>query len=114
MIPVSDVALQLITEPIQIWNHEVSFGSNQNRSDKQINHSSVAPIHTRIILDEDGYLYIKDEGGTAGTWINYKQIMDEKPHHIKDGDIIHIGEAGFRIQKVEKAADSSKIEETKK
>jgi hypothetical protein len=111
LIPVSDVAQQLITEPIQIWKEEVSFGSDQNQSEKQIKHSSIAPIHTRIVLDDDGDLFIKDEGGTSGTWINYKQIIGEKPHHVKDGDIIHIGEAGFRIQMVEKTADPPKIEE---
>ena len=111
LIPVSDIAQQLITEPIQIWNKEVSFGSDQNRSEKQIKHSSIAPIHSRIFLDEDGDLSIKDEGGTSGTWINYKQIMGEKPHHIKDGDIIHIGEAGFRIQVVDMTVDPSKNEE---
>jgi hypothetical protein len=109
LIPVSDVAQQLITEPIQIRKKGISFGSDQNQAEKQIKHSSIAGLHTRIILDEDGDLFIKDEGGTAGTWINYKQIFGEKPHRIKDGDIIHIGEAGFRIQMVEKAADPSKI-----
>jgi hypothetical protein len=102
LIPISDIAQQLITEPIQVWNEELTFGSDPNQCDNQINHSSIAAIHTRIILDLDGDLFIKDEGGSAGTWINYKQIMSQKPQPVKDGDIIHIGEAGFRIQKQEK------------
>ena len=114
LIPISDVAQQLITEPIQVWNKEISFGSDQSQSEKQLKHSSIAPIHTRIMLDDDGDLSIKDEGGTAGTWINYKQIIGKKSHHIKDGDIIHIGEAGFRVQMVEKSADPSKSEEIKR
>jgi hypothetical protein len=114
LIPVSDVALQLITEPIQISVKELTFGSDQNQALQQINHSSIAPLHTRIIMDDDGDLFIIDEGGTAGTWINYKQIFGEKPHQIKDGDIIHIGEAGFRIQELENKASPSKIEEKDK
>ena len=51
--------------------------------------------------DADGNYQIIDHGSTAGTWINYQQITSPDPQFLKDGDIIHIGEAVFRFQKME-------------
>ena len=114
LIPVSDVAQQLITDPIQIWEHEVKFGNDPAEEIINIQHPSIAKVHTRITIKSDGGFLIKDEGATAGTWINYKQILGSKPQPIKDGDIIHIGEAGFRIQVLERKSESALIEEKKK
>ena len=54
---------------------------------------------------------ITDEGSPAGTWVNYKQIISNKPHPLKDGDIIHIGEAGFRYQVIDRVSNLPITEE---
>ena len=111
LIPVSDVAQQLITGPIQIWENDVYFGNDPASEIINIHHPSVAKIHSQITIKQDGDIQIKDEGSTAGTWINYKQILSSKPQPVKDGDIIHIGEAGFRIQVLERKGEPPLIEE---
>ena len=114
LIPVSDVAQKLITEPIQIWENKVIFGNDPAEEIINIQHSSIAMVHTQITIKTNGDILIKDEGANAGTWINYKQILGSKPQPIKDGDIIHIGEAGFRIQVLERKSESALVEEKKK
>jgi len=113
LIPVSDVAQQLITEPIQVWENDVTFGNDPSKDKFNIGHPSIAQAHTRITIKPGGDILVQDEGTASGTWINYKQIFGSKPHLIKDGDIIHIGEAGFRIQGMERKSESALTEENK-
>ena len=98
LIPISDVSQQQVTEPIQVYDQEVLLGNDPASEIISIQHPSVAKLHARISTQPDGDHTIKDEGSAAGTWINYKQILSTKPQSLKDGDIIHIGEAGFRYQ----------------
>jgi len=103
LIPINDVLQQQVPEPIQGGEDDVILGNDPSPGIINIPHPSVAKQHARITIQPDGEFIITDEGSPAGTWINYKQILSNKPHPLKDGDIIHIGEAGFRYQLMDKA-----------
>ncbi|MCJ7715361.1 MAG: FHA domain-containing protein [Anaerolineales bacterium] len=110
LVPISDILQQQIPKPIQGWDEELILG---NDPDPGINipHPSVDKNHARINIRPDGSHEITDEGSSAGTWINYKQISPSKPQALKDGDIIHIGEAGFRYQVMNNASEKQITEE---
>ena len=98
-------------EPIQGRDEEIILGNDPDPRIINIPHPSVARKHARINIQPDGVHEITDEGSSTGTWINYKQIPPSKPQPLKDGDIIHIGEAGFRYQVMNRASDLPTTEE---
>ena len=98
LVPISDISQQQITEPILVRDNDVILGNDPTSATIHIQHHSIAKQHARISIHSNGDHLISDEGSSAGTWINYKQISNDKPQSLKDGDIIHIGEAGFRFQ----------------
>jgi len=102
---------QQVPEPIQGWDEELILGNDPDPRIINVPHPSVARKHCRINIQPDGGHEITDEGSSAGTWINYKQIPPSKPQLLKDGDIIHIGEAGFRYQVMNRASDLPTTEE---
>ncbi len=111
LVPISDILQQQNPEPIQGWEDELILGNDPDPKIINIPHPSVARKHARINIQPDGVHEITDEGSSAGTWINYKQIPPSKPQPLKDGDIIHIGEAGFRYQLMNRASDLPTTEE---
>ncbi len=98
LIAINDVSQQLFPEPIRGDSSEIKIGNTSHGNGIQINHPSVIREHAMINFMENEKYQITDLGSTAGTWINYLQIKSSKPQFIKDGDIIHIGEAIFRFQ----------------
>jgi len=98
LIAINDISQQIFPEPVKVNENEIKIGRTLPSKGIQIQHSSVIKEHASIICLEDGKLQITDLGSTAGTWINYKQIQSGKPQFLKDGDIIHFGEAIFRLQ----------------
>ena len=111
LVPISDVLQQQVPEPIWGGEDEVILGNNPSPGIIYLPHPSIAKQHARITIQPDGEFVITDEGSPAGTWINYKQILPNEPHPLKDGDIIHIGEAGFRYQLMDKASNMPFTEE---
>jgi len=111
LVPISDILQQQVPEPIQGWDEELILGNDPDPRIINVPHPSVARKHCRINIQPDGGHKITDEGSSAGTWINYKQIPPSKPQLLKDGDIIHIGEAGFRYQVMNRASDLPTTEE---
>ncbi len=111
LVPISDILQQQIPQPIQGWNEELILGNDPDPRIINIPHPSVAKKHARINIQPDGVPEIIDEGSSAGTWVNYKHIPPSKPQPLKDGDIIHIGEAGFRYQVMNRASDLPSTEE---
>jgi len=98
LIAINDISQQLFPEPIRVNANELTIGSSLPGNGIQIKHPSVIKEHARINFLDDKKYQITDLGSTAGTWINYQQIKSSKPQFLKDGDIIHIGEAIFRFQ----------------
>ncbi len=98
LIPINEASQVLFPEPISVYNKEITLGSLEGENRIVIQHPSVIPEHARILTLDDESYQIKDLGAAGGTWINYQQISGPKPQTIRDGDIIHIGEAAFRFQ----------------
>ncbi len=111
LVPISDVLQQQVPEPLRGWEDDVILGNDPSPGIINIPHSSVAKQHARIAIQPGGEFVITDEGSPAGTWVNYKQIISNKPHPLKDGDIIHIGEAGFRYQVIDRVSNLPITEE---
>ncbi len=95
---INDVSQQLFTEPITVNEREIILGNRPGDGVIQIQHPSIIAEHTRITAREDDRYQIFDLGGVGGTWVNYQQLTSSQVHFLKDGDIIHIGEAAFRFQ----------------
>jgi hypothetical protein len=98
LIPISDLSQELFTEPISVHQQNIILGNKEGEGLIRIQHPSINAEHTRITIREDSSYQVTDLGATAGTWINYQQISRAETHLIKDGDMIHIGEAAFRFQ----------------
>lgn len=98
LIPINDASQNIFPEPITVYQTEVTLGNQNGEGRIAIPHPSIIADHSRIKALEDGEFQISDLGAAGGTWINYQQITGPKPHIIRDGDIIHIGEAAFRFQ----------------
>lgn len=111
LIPISDVSQQMFAEPITVAKDDLILGSRPGSDLIRIPHPSVIAEHSRITIEEDGRCQIRDLGSTAGTWINYQQIAAPKAHFLKDGDIIHIGEAAFRFQIIPRIQENFQQEE---
>ena len=98
LIAIGEISQQLFPEPVKMDQKSIILGSNPPENGLKIYHPSVIKKHAQIDFDKKGNCQIQDLGSTAGTWINYNQITGTKPQILKDGDIIHIGEAVFRFQ----------------
>ncbi len=98
LIAINDVSQLLFPEPVRVYEKEFKIGNSATDPGIQIQHPSVIKEHAMITCLENDKFQITDLGSTAGTWINYQQILSGKPQFLKDGDIIHIGEAVFRFQ----------------
>jgi pSer/pThr/pTyr-binding forkhead associated (FHA) protein len=57
-------------------------------------------LHARLIRQADGSYLLRDQGSTAGTWVNYELVSDPGVH-IRHGDIIHFGRVEFRFELAE-------------
>ncbi len=98
LIPINDISQNLFPEPLRIKDPEIKLGQDPRLNAIAIKHHSVAGEHARINLNRGSKHQIADLGTSVGTWVNHQQITSAKPHLLKDGDIINIGEAGFRFQ----------------
>jgi hypothetical protein len=113
LIPINDISQMIYPEPIRIFEPEIQLGNGPKNNHVHIPHHSVAREHARINLSRHSKHQIKDFGSHVGTWINYTQMKSTKPQILKDGDIINIGEAGFRFQIINTRNTESSIRENK-
>jgi hypothetical protein len=88
----------LKTIPLTGTDHIV--GSDPSLAAAPIQDPSVDRLHARLIRQADGSYLLRDQGSTAGTWVNYEPL-DEKGTSLQHGDIIHFGRAEFRFELVE-------------
>ncbi len=98
LIPINDISQGIFPGPIRVTEPEVILGNDPKSNLIHIEHHSIIKEHARISLGRGNKHQIIDFGSPVGTWINYQQISSSKPQFLKDGDIINIGEAGFRFQ----------------
>ncbi|MDF1499921.1 MAG: FHA domain-containing protein [Anaerolineales bacterium] len=75
------------------------LGTDPSLAASPIRNPSVDRLHARLIRQADGSYVLRDQGSTAGTWVNYEPVP-ETGVRIKHGDIIHLGGAEYRFELV--------------
>ena len=83
--------------PIPLIENEITLGTDPLQSSIVLDDLSIAPRHARLSQTEDGIFHMRDEGTTAGTWVNYEPIGKEG-RILQHGDVIHFGQLAFRFQ----------------
>jgi len=68
-----------------------------------IDDPSVDRLHARLIRQADGEYLIRDQGSTAGTWVNYREVPAAGVR-LQHGDIVQLGEIAFRFEYIEAPA----------
>lgn len=86
--------------PIPLTGIDHILGSDPSLAASPILDPSVDRLHARLIRQADGGYSLRDQGSTAGTWVNYEPV-GEKGVRIQHGDIIHLGTAEFRFELAE-------------
>lgn len=95
LVRLKDDGQALTAPPIAITAGEMTFGTDPTRATHVVDDSSVSPLHARLTRLPDGGYQIADEKSTAGTWVNYEQILE--PRRLKHGDVIHLGRISYRF-----------------
>ena len=98
LLPINEVSQGLLAEPIRISGSEIIIGSDPKKAQILIAHPSVASQHCQISPAKGKQLQIRILDPQDITTINRREIKSSKPQILEDGDIINIGEAGFRYQ----------------
>jgi two-component system, cell cycle response regulator len=57
----------------------------------QISDITVSRQHAFLSVDEDGTVYLRDDGSTNGTLVNGKRVTAYRPVSLDDGDRIQLG-----------------------
>ena len=79
---------------------EYVIGRSDVQSDAVIKgNKSVGRIHCRVIRRGNSY-YVEDLESVNGTFINGKRLRNADPAEIKEGDIVSISNAQFRIERI--------------
>ncbi len=103
LISINEAARQNHPQPIFLQKETLKVGSQTAVADLTIHHRSISDRHAQLTWDSEEQTYqILDLNSASGTWINYDQLEPEEKHLLKNGDIIHFGQAGFRYQQAEK------------
>jgi hypothetical protein len=96
MVPISDSNQEESHPPIAIVSELVTFGRDAGQADQVIEDDSVEKLHARLQRESKGVFRLSDEGSIAGTWVNYSPVSKDGAI-LEQGDLIHIGRAGFRF-----------------
>ena len=74
---------------------KILIGHDPDGVDIVLDDPSIAGRHAVMFFNQDRYWISQLEENSA-TWINYK-LWEGKPVPLKSGDIVHIGDLGFRF-----------------
>jgi len=83
-------------ESIPLIGTDIFIGSDPSLTAVPLEDPSVDRMHARLIRQVDGSYLLKDQGSVAGTWVNYKEILEEGLL-LSDGDRIHFGRAFLKF-----------------
>lgn len=95
--PVVEDPQEISREPLVIRAADIALGSDPAQADIVIDDPSVEASHARLWRTDEGAFFIADQRSTAGTWLNYAPVSPEGAR-LQDGDLIHLGRAGFRFR----------------
>jgi hypothetical protein len=96
LISLTDSNQEDSSPPISITSSKVTFGRDPDQAAHVLDDASVEALHTSLYREKEGKFRLADEGSTAGTWVNYTQVLDGGTY-LEQGDLIHIGRVGFRF-----------------
>lgn len=105
LVRLKDDGQSLTAPPIAITTEEMTFGTDPTRATHVVDDASVSPLHARLSRLPNGGYQLADEKSTAGTWVNYEQILE--PRRLKHGDVIHLGRISYRFM-LRKPPEASK------
>ncbi len=95
--PVVENPQEVSREPLVVRAADIALGSDPAQADVVIDDPSVEALHARLWRTDEGAFFIADQRSTAGTWLNYAPVSPEGAR-VQDGDLIHLGRAGFRFR----------------
>jgi hypothetical protein len=84
-------------ESIPLRGGDVVFGRDPSLAAVRLDDPSISPIHARLIRQADGSYLLRDQGSTAGTWLNADEVPEEG-RRVRHGDCIYLGRVGFRFR----------------
>ncbi len=85
-----------VVAPIQLFEREITFGTDPVQCAQILDDPSIAAIHARIRQTEDGGFLLIDNGSIAGTWVNYEPIPREG-YRLMHGDMVNFGQLSYRF-----------------
>jgi len=82
---------------IALNRSETTLGSDVRQAVILVEDASVDKLHARLVRGEDGCFTLIDEHSVAGTWVNFKPVMDVGMR-LAHEDLIHLGRVMFRFE----------------
>lgn len=82
--------------PIPLSEKEIVFGADPVQCSAILNDPSVAPVHARLRMTDDGGYLLLDNHSIGGTWVNYEPIPQEG-YRLMHGDMVNFGQLIFRF-----------------
>lgn len=83
--------------PIPLTGADITLGSDASLAAHPFSDPSVSSLHARVIRQAGGNYLIRDQGSTAGTWVNYDEVPEEG-RKLTHGDVIHLGRVQLRFR----------------
>lgn len=83
-------------EHVPLVGSDIILGRDSSLSAVHLNDPSVSGLHARLTRLANGKYLIRDQGSSAGTWVNYESISEDG-HILEHGDIIHLGRIKYRF-----------------
>src|SRR5580765_4395253 len=91
-------------ESIEIKGPSFSIGRHPN-CDFVLNDQEVSRLHADLRVDDEGNVYLADNGSVNGTFVNKVRLMVEQQLH--DGDVIRICGVYLYFRESKPHADAS-------
>jgi hypothetical protein len=96
LVPVDSQGVEL-GSPLPLIGTDVILGRDASLATLVFADPSVSAMHARLIRQADGSYIVKDQGSTAGTWVNYS-VAPDSGYRLQHDDILHIGRIALRFQ----------------
>jgi hypothetical protein len=95
LTPLAEAGEATLPAPLPLDGAELVLGRDPFQASIVLDDLSVEAAHA-LLRCEDGTFYLIDQGGVAGTWVNYTRLGPQGIR-LSHGDLIYIGRVGFRF-----------------
>jgi hypothetical protein len=83
-------------EHVPLVGSDIILGRDSSLSAVHLDDPSVSGLHARLTRLANGEYLIRDQGSSAGTWVNYEPISEDG-HILEHGDLIQLGRIMYRF-----------------